>query len=102
MLASFSVVPLGVEGGAGRLVAQVLELVEQSGLDYRVGAMQTTVEGDTDAVMALVMACHNRMRDLAPRVLTHITLDDRPGATGRLEGKVRSVEEVLGRSLRHE
>ncbi len=102
MLASFSVVPMGVSEGVGGLVAEVLELVERSGLDYRVGAMQTTVEGDPEPVMALVMACHAHMRTRAPRVLTHIALDDRAGATGRLEGKVRDVEAALGRTLRHE
>ena len=102
MLASFNVAPIGVQGGVSRLVAEILELVERSGLDYRVGAMQTTVEGDPDEVMALIMSCHHHMRTLAPRVLTHIALDDREGATGRLEGKVRSVEVALGRTLRHE
>jgi len=32
-------------------------------------------------------------------VLTNITIDDRKGATGRLEGKVKDVEEVLGKKL---
>ncbi len=102
MLASFSVAPLGVEGGVSGMVAEVLELVERSGLDYRVGAMQTTVEGEPEKVWALMMACHNHMRTLAPRVFTHIAIDERTGATGRLEGKVQSVEKVLGRALRHE
>ncbi len=43
MLASFSVAPLGVTGGVGELVAGVIDLIDRSGLDYRVGAMQTTV-----------------------------------------------------------
>ena len=102
MLASFSVVPMGVEEGVGRQVAEILELVDRSGLDYRVGAMQTTVEGSPEQVMALILACHEHMRTLAPRVLTHIALDDRAAATGRLEGKVRDVEAALGRTLRHE
>lgn len=102
MLASFSVVPLGVGEEVAKEIAAVLELVERSGLDYRLGAMQTTVEGEPEAVMALILACHRHLRTRAPRVLTHITLDDRAGAVGRLEGKVRDVEAVLGRELRHE
>lgn len=102
MLASFSVVPMGGNEGVARQVAAVLDLVDRSGLAYRIGAMQTTVEGDPDQVMALIMACHEHMRTLAPRVLTHIALDDRAGATGRLEGKVRDVEAALGHPLRHE
>jgi uncharacterized protein (TIGR00106 family) len=100
MLASFSVVPLGVTGGVKALVAEVLKIVDASDLDYALGAMQTTVEGDAEAVMETIVACHRRMLELAPRVLTHIAIDERKGATGRLEGKVRDVEEVLGKPLR--
>ncbi|MGA7521160.1 MAG: MTH1187 family thiamine-binding protein [Acidobacteriaceae bacterium] len=100
MLASFSVVPLDVTGGVKDLVAEALKIVDASELDYSLGAMQTTVEGDADAVTETILACHRRMLELAPRVLTHIAIDERKGATGRLEGKVRDVEEVVGKPLR--
>ncbi|MFZ0631410.1 MAG: MTH1187 family thiamine-binding protein [Acidobacteriaceae bacterium] len=100
MLASFSVVPLDVTGGVKDLVAEALKIVDASELDYALGAMQTTVEGDAETVMTTILACHRRMLELAPRVLTHIAIDERTGASGRLEGKVRDVEEVLGKPLR--
>lgn len=100
MLASFSVVPMGVTGGVKTLVAEALKIVDASGLPYELGAMQTTIEGDEERVLEVILRCHRRLRELAPRVLTHITLDDRRGATGRLEGKVRDVEEILGKPLR--
>ncbi len=81
-------------------MAEALKIVDASDLDYALGAMQTTVEGDAETVMETILACHRRMLELAPRVLTHIAIDERKGATGRLEGKVRDVEEVLGKPLR--
>jgi uncharacterized protein (TIGR00106 family) len=84
------------------LIADVLTIVEKSGLSYKLGAMQTTVEGDPDQVMGLIMDCHRRVLELAPRVLTNITIDDRKGWTDRLDGKVSDVEEILGRKLSHE
>lgn len=100
MLASFAVIPLGVTGGVKNLVAEALKIVDVSGLDYELGAMGTTIEGDRDRVMEVILACHRRVLELAPRVLTHITLDERKGASGRLAGKVQDVEEVLGKPLR--
>lgn len=100
MLASFSVVPLGMTGGVKELVAEALKIVDASDLDYELGAMQTTVEGDAEAVMEVILRCHRRVLEGAPRVLTHITIDERKGATGRLEGKVKDVEEVVGKPLR--
>lgn len=100
MLASFSVVPLDVTGGVKELVAEALKIVDASDLDYTLGAMHTTLEGDAETVMETILACHRRMLELAPRVLTHIAIDERKGATRRLEGKVRDVEEILGKPLR--
>lgn len=102
MLASFSIVPVGSAQEVRREVAAALALVADSGLPYVLGAMQTTVEGDEAEVMELIMRCHRRVRELSPRVLTHITIDDRAGAKNRLSGKVRDVEATLGRTLSHE
>jgi uncharacterized protein (TIGR00106 family) len=102
MVVSFSIVPVGVGEELKEQIARVLDLIDQSGLPYRLGAMQTTVEGEEAEVMNLVMRCHRLMRESAPRVLTHIAIDDRQGATSRLEGKVADVESVLGRKLSHE
>ena len=101
MLASFSVVPMGVGEELKEKIAGLVPIIENSGLDYLMGAMQTTVEGDSDEVMAVIMACHHHMKTVAPRVLTHITIDDRKGAVGRLTGKVQDVEAVLGRKVNH-
>lgn len=102
MVASFSIVPVGTGEELKEHIARVLDIIDKSGLPYRLGAMQTTVEGEPDEVMALIMQCHAAMLEGAGRVLTHIAIDDRKGATGRLTGKVTDVEAVLGRTLSHE
>jgi uncharacterized protein (TIGR00106 family) len=102
MLASFSVVPVGAGEALSEHVAKIMAIIDGSGLDYRLGAMQTTVEGDEDEVLALIMKCHRTMRQAFPRVLTSITIDDREGASKRLTGKVEDVERVLGRRLSRE
>jgi len=102
MVVSFSIVPVGVGEELKEHVAKVLDLIDRSGLPYKLGAMQTTVEGQEAEVMDLVLRCHRLVAGVCPRVLTHITIDDRRGASGRLEGKVADVEAVLGRPLSHE
>ncbi len=99
MLASFSIVPIGNGEELKADVAAILELIDRSGLSYKLGAMQTSVEGSEEEVLGLIMACHRKMRERANRVLTHITIDDRAGATERLSGKVKDVETILGREL---
>jgi uncharacterized protein (TIGR00106 family) len=100
MIAEFSVVPVGRGESLAGPVARVLDIVDKSGLPYQLTAMGTLVEGDWDEVLALVRRCHEAMRGEAGRVSTHIAIDDRPGASGRIVGKVRDVEESLGRPLK--
>jgi uncharacterized protein (TIGR00106 family) len=102
MLASFSVVPIGEQEELKELIAELVPIIEAADVDYIMGAMQTTIEGDPDKVMGVIMDCHNHMRSHASRVLTHISIDDRTGASGRLKGKVRDVEYVLKRRIMHE
>lgn len=102
MVASFTIVPIGVGEELKTFIAQLMPIIEDSGLDFKLGAMQTTIEGDEQPVMNVIMACHRRMKEIAPRVLTSISIDDRTGATGRLKGKVKDVESVLRRGIAHE
>ena len=101
VLAGFSIVPVGVGDKLSTYVAGVLNIVDRSGLDYRLGPMQTCLEGDFDRVIKVIITCHKYMIRQAPRVLTHITIDDRRGRKGRITGKIKDVEKVLGRKLRH-
>lgn len=102
MVASFSIVPIGVGEELKEHVAEILKIIDESGLPYKLGAMQTTVEGSAEEVMPLILKCHQRMLEIAPRVLTHIAIDDRNGAEDRLAGKVTDVEKILDRKLSSE
>ena len=100
MLAEFAVVPLDHGTSMKEYVAHILDLVDQSGLDYELTAMGTLVEGEPMLVWPLLRDCHEAVTDMSDRVETRIVIDDRKGAKGRLVGKVRDVEEVLGRRLK--
>ncbi|MGL4370605.1 MAG: MTH1187 family thiamine-binding protein [Spirochaetota bacterium] len=102
MLASFTIIPIGTGEELKDKIAQITDIVDRSGLPYSLGAMQTTVEGEPDAVMGLIMQCHCHMRELSPRVLTGITIDDREGASNRLTGKIDDVKNILKKDICHE
>lgn len=80
-------------------VAKVINMVDESGLKYKVNPMGTCVEGDLGKVMDLIRKCHEAaMKDYA-RVITHIRIDDRRDARGTMEEKIRAVEERLHRPV---
>jgi uncharacterized protein (TIGR00106 family) len=100
MLAEFSIMPLGKGERLSDHVAEVLKLVDASGLDYRLHAMGTEVEGSWDEVMGLICRCHERMAELCGRVYTQIRIDDVPGRTGMIASKIGSVECKIGKKLK--
>ncbi len=99
-IAEFSVSPAGKSGSVSEYVARCLDLVDRSGLPYKLNPMGTVVEGSFDEVLALIAKCHKAVARDCPRVSTIIKIDDRKGAKNQIEAKVAHVERILGRKLR--
>ncbi len=100
VLLEFSMFPLDKGESLSRYVARSLEIIDASGLDYRLGPMGTTLEGSFDEVMGVVKRCFEAMSADCDRIECSIKLDYRKGRQGRLESKVASVEQKLGRTLK--
>ena len=100
MLAEFSVVPVGKGEGLSQYVSQIIKMIDESGLEYRLNPMGTVVEGEWDEVLDLIKRCHHKMRQFSTRVITNVSIDDREGAVGRITGKIESVEKALGRGVK--
>lgn len=95
VLLEFSMSPLGKGESVGEYVAESVRIVHESGLDYRLHAMGTIIEGEWNEVMAVVTRCFEHMKERCPRVSCSIKIDYRAGVSGRLTTKVRSVQDKL-------
>ncbi len=100
VLLEFSMTPLDKGASVSRYVARSLDVIDRSGLPYRMNPMGTVLEGTWDEVLGVVTQCFERMRQDCERISVSIKIDYRKGRTGRLESKIRSVEEKLGRQVR--
>src|SRR5262249_35968928 len=92
--------PLGKGESVAPYVARCLKVVAASGLDYRLHAMGTTLEGEWDDVFAVVRRCFEILKPDCERITCSIKVDYRAGPGGRLDAKVRRVEELLGHALK--
>jgi len=99
-IAEFSITPIGKGVSVGTYVARCLDIVDRSGVPYRLNAMGTVVEGEFDDILKLIARCHKAVAEDCDRVSTIVKIDDRKGAAGQLEAKVKDVERRLGRKLR--
>ena len=99
MMIEFSIVPLGAGASVSPVIARVLKIVTESGVPYKANPMGTVVEGEWGELMDLVRRCHDEALRDADRVVTTIKIDDYKGKGARLEKKLESVEQKLGKKL---
>jgi len=100
VLLEFSMSPLEKGASVGEYVARSLKIIDESGLDYRLHAIGTIIEGDVDQVLGVLKQCLEAMAADCDRITCTAKLDYRRGYSGRLQTKVTSVEEKLGRNLK--
>ena len=93
-----SVAPLGTASpGVSSYVAACVEIVAASGLIYQLTPMGTVIEGDIDAIFAVLREMHEvPFGKGAERVSTLIKIDDRRDQGSHdMQGKVDSVMNKL-------
>lgn len=101
MLVQVSMFPTGRKSeSVSAEVAKVIDIIDRSGLPYKVTAMATIIEGEWAPIMAVINKARLLLRKSHGRVYISMTIDDRKGAKGRLTGKIASMEQELGRKVR--
>jgi uncharacterized protein (TIGR00106 family) len=100
LLAEFSIWPMDKGVSVGPYVARCLDVIDRSGLAYKLGPLGTCVEGEPEAVFALIRQCHAVLEKDCDRIACTVKMDWRKNRKGALESKIQSVEKHLGRSLR--
>lgn len=103
-IVAVSISPTGTPGvtaeegvSVSRYVARALEVVQaQDEIAYRLDPMFTTLEGDLDAIFALIRRMQEAVFEAgAVRVGTVVKIDDRRDREATMDDKLRSVRERL-------
>ena len=100
ILLEFSMSPMDKGESVSEQVSRSLEIIDDSGVPYRLNPMGTVLEGDFDEVMSVVKQCYETMRADCKRITCGIKIDYREGKSGRLESKIASIENQLGKKMR--
>jgi uncharacterized protein (TIGR00106 family) len=99
MPAELSIVPLGRGEHLSEALAEILDVVDRSGIRYKFTPSGTCLEGNWQEVMDVVGRAHARAREGSRHVFTTIRIEDEEGETDKLTRNVTSVEEKLRRQL---
>lgn len=99
MLFSLTMFPVGDGDSLVEPVSEVIDEIDRAGLRYEVSGMDTVIEGEWSDVVPVIQRAEERLRQKHDRVYMLLAMDDHKGASDRLQGSVRDVEQKLGKSL---
>ncbi|MCS7312294.1 MAG: MTH1187 family thiamine-binding protein [Acidobacteria bacterium] len=95
-----SLTPLDKGESVGAYVARAVDVIDRSGLDYRLTAVGTVLEADSwEELARVVQACLEDLQRDCRRISVLIKVDYREGPKGRLRRAVESVAQRLGRPV---
>ena len=100
ILLEFSMSPMDKGESVSEQVSRSLKIIDESGVPYRLNPMGTVLEGEFDEVMGVVKQCYETMRSDCKRITCGIKIDYREGKSGRLESKMASIENKLGKEVK--
>lgn len=96
LIADFTLVPVGSGISLSRYVARCQEVLAAQPVTCRLHANGTGIEGEWDAVMAAVKACHEAVHEMgSPRIFSTLHLGTRIDREQGMEDKLASVRKVL-------
>ena len=95
-LVSVAISPCGTGDEISREVAQVINVIRESGLKNRTNSMFTEIEGPWDEVMKVIKEATFVLADQGIRTEVVLKADIRPGFTDMMTAKVDKINGILG------
>ncbi len=97
-IADISIIPLGVGLSLSSYVAACEKVFNEHGLEPRLHANGTNVEGEWETVMGALKVCHERLHEMGvPRIATNLRLGTRVDREPSMDAKMSSVKAKLER-----
>lgn len=99
VIADLCVVPIGVGVSVSEHVAACERVLREAGLEIRLHAYGTNIEGEWDDVFAAIKRCHEVVHEMgAPRISTTLKVGTRVDREQSMQDKIDSVTRKLAES----
>ncbi len=96
VIADLCVVPMGVGVSVSKQVADCHRVLHEAGLNPRLHAYGTNIEGEWDAVFAAIKRCHEVVHESGvPRISSTLRFGTRTDRSQSVDDKIRSAQEKL-------
>lgn len=96
VIADLTVSPFGVGLSVSKYIAVCERIIREAGLQAKLHAYGTNIEGEWDQVMAAVKTCHQTLHHLGvPRITSSLKLGTRTDRDQSITDKIDSVQNKL-------
>ncbi len=100
VIADLCVVPIGVGVSVSKYVAACEKVLCEAGLETKMHAYGTNIQGEWDDVFGAIRKCHELIHEMgAPRISTILKFGTRVDREQTMGDKIDSVREKLGGHL---
>jgi uncharacterized protein (TIGR00106 family) len=94
----FAMFPTDKGAGVSQYVSQIIAHIRESGHAYQLTPMGTIVEtASLRESLQLMQECYDILEPAAERIYCSAKFDIRKGNIGRIEQKIQSIEEKIGK-----
>lgn len=98
VLMEFSMFPTDKGESVSQYVSEVIRMIRESGLDYRLTPMGTVIETDAmEEALEMLRKAHALLDKESRRIYCSAKFDIRKGISNRLDGKIASIEGKIGK-----
>lgn len=96
VIADLCIVPIGVGVSVSKYVPACEKVLKEAGLETKLHAYGTNIEGDWDVVFTAIRRCREVVHEMgAPRITTTLKFGTRIDRKQTMEDKITSVQKQL-------
>ncbi len=94
----FAMFPTDKGASVSEYVSKVIDMIRESGANYKLGSMGTTVETNTfPEALAILDKAYSILEPHSDRVYSSVNFDIKNSEMGRMKQKIESVEKHIGK-----
>ncbi len=98
ILMDFAMFPTDKGESVSQYVSKVIDMIRGSGLPYKLNPMGTVIETETmEQALEILQKAYDILQPVSNRIYAVAKFDIRKNKSGRLEGKIKSIEEKIGK-----
>lgn len=96
VIADVCIVPVGIGVSVSKYIARCERVLDNAGLNPKLHAYGTNIEGEWDDVFAAIKRCHEEVHKMgSPRITSTLRFGTRVDREQTMDEKVQSVQDKL-------